>query len=369
MALTGLHPEFSGDDWGRRATAVLEADRNVEKATPLIRLPFPGESSVAIFVKDESARPTGSVKYRFARSLFLHSLSRGVIRRETRLVEATSGNMAVAEAYFARVLGLPFTAVVPAKSSPDRIDRISEQGGATYRVDPPLAVYENAERLAGKWNGYYLDCLATLGPAIDADLDDGMPGLPDEILRDFAAQGRPEPAWIVTGAGTGATSRAIGRYLRRHGHATRLAVVDAENSAYFPGWATECRDYATGMPSRIEGIGRPRLEPAFNPDVVDLVIPVPDASSVAAMRVLATAGGVAAGPSTGACLWGACHLANRMSQAGESGAVVIVAADGAEPYRRSYYDDEWVAGKRWDLTEPTLRLRRFMRTGDWDDSR
>ena len=369
MALTGLHPEFSGDDWGRRATAVLEADRNVEKATPLIRLPFPGESSVAIFVKDESARPTGSVKYRFARSLFLHSLSRGVIRRETRLVEATSGNMAVAEAHFARVLGLPFTAVVPAKSSPDRIARISEQGGATYRVDPPLAVYENAERLAGKWNGYYLDCLATLGPAIDADLDDGVPGLPDEILRDFAAQGRPEPAWIVTGAGTGATSRAIGRYLRRHGHATRLAVVDAENSAYFPGWATECRDYATGMPSRIEGIGRPRLEPAFNPDVVDLVIPVPDASSVAAMRVLATAGGVAAGPSTGACLWGACHLANRMSQAGESGAVVIVAADGAEPYRRSYYDDEWVAGKRWDLTEPTLRLRRFMRTGDWDDSR
>ncbi|KAB1904218.1 pyridoxal-phosphate dependent enzyme [Micromonospora sp. AMSO1212t] len=369
MALTGLHPEFSGDDWGRRATAVLEADRTVEKATPLIRFPFPGESSATMFVKDESARPTGSVKYRFARSLFLHALSRGVIRRGTQLVEATSGNMAVAEAHFARVLGLPFTAVVPGKSSPDRIARIVAQGGTAHRVDPPLAVYENAERLAGQSNGYYLDCLSTLGPAIDADLDDGVPGLPDEILRDFAAQGRPEPAWIVTGAGTGATSRAIGRYLRRHGHATRLAVVDAENSAYFPGWATGCRDYATGMPSRIEGIGRPRMEPAFDPDVVDLVIPVPDVSSVAAMRYLATAGGVAAGPSTGACLWGACHLVNRMSQAGESGAVVIVAADGAEPYRRSYYDDEWVAGKRWDLTEPTLRLERFMRTGDWEAPR
>lgn len=69
----------------------------------------------------------------------------------------------------------------------------------------------------------------------------------------------------MTGVGTGATSRAIGRYLRAHGHATQLAVVDPQNSAYFPGWASNCGDYATGMPSMIEGIGRPRIEPAFDP--------------------------------------------------------------------------------------------------------
>ncbi|GAB7039185.1 MULTISPECIES: PLP-dependent cysteine synthase family protein [Catenuloplanes] len=365
MTTPGVRPEPADADWARRAAGLLAADRAAEAATPLVRLSLPGVPAVPVYVKDESARTTGSVKYRFARSLVLAAVVRGAVRRGTRLVEATGGNLAVAEAHVARMLGLPFTAVVPARSAPDRLARIVERGGAVHRVDPPPAVYDHAERLARRVGGHYLDCLSTLGPAIDADLDNGVPGLADEILHDLAARGRPAPAWIVTGVGTGATSRAIGRYLRRYGHATRLAVVDAENSAYFPGWVTGTRDYGTGMPSRIEGIGRPRMEPAFDPDVVDLVIPVPDASGVAAMRVLARVLGVPAGPSTGACLWGACHLAHRMIRAGESGAVVLVAADGPGPYRRTFYDDDWLAGKGWDLAAATRRLERFVTTGDW----
>ncbi|WP_397544928.1 pyridoxal-phosphate dependent enzyme [Saccharopolyspora pogona] len=102
----------------------------------------------------------------------------------------------------------------------------------------------------------------------------------------------PPPVWIVLGAGTGASSRAVGRYLRYHGFPTRVAVVDPEQSAYFPGWATNCADYATGMPSSIEGIGRPRMEPAFDAASVDPVIPVPDVASVAAMRYFAATTGL-----------------------------------------------------------------------------
>lgn len=75
-----------------------------------------------------------------------------------------------------------------------------------------------------------------------------------------------------------------GRWKSEHGRGPRVAVADPENSAYFPGWTLDAPDYATGMPSRIEGIGRPRMEPGFRPDLVDLVIPVPDAASVAAAR-------------------------------------------------------------------------------------
>ncbi len=88
------------------------------------------------------------------------------------------------------------------------------------------------------------------------------------------------------------------------GAGTRLAVVDREDSAYFPGWAADFPGYSTGMPTRIGGIGRPRMEPAFAPTVADLVIPVPDAASVAAMRYLRTVTGLMAGPSSGSCLWG-----------------------------------------------------------------
>ncbi|MEV4314201.1 pyridoxal-phosphate dependent enzyme [Actinocrispum sp. NPDC049592] len=325
------------DAWSRRATELLIADRATDPATPLRQCTLP--SGAPLYVKDESVRPTGSVKHGFARSLFLDGVSRGVIRADTPLVDATSGNMAVAEAYFARLLGLPFTAVVPGKTSAVKRARIEEQGGACCPVDPPLAVYERAERLAADMDGHYLDCLTAIGPAVDAC----PPSLADEILADI------KPDWVVTGVGTGATSRSLGRQLSTH-----IAVADPENSAYFPGWTTDCAEYATGMPSRIEGIGRPRMEPAFDPDVVDLVIPVPDATSVAAMRWLSGVG-FAFGPSTGAAFWGALHLVHR------GGPVVVIAADAAAPYETSYYDDSWVAAKGWDLTAALADLGNRLR--------
>lgn len=74
-----------------------------------------------------------------------------------------------------------------------------------------------------------------------------------------------------------------------------------------------------GVGSRIEGIGRPRVEPSFLPNVVDRMIGVPDAASVAAMRFLDERLGLRAGPSTGTNLYGALVLACEMlSQAFEA---------------------------------------------------
>ena len=102
----------------------------------------------------------------------------------------------------------------------------------------------------------------------------------------MALEAHPVPAWIVVGAGTGGTSATIGRYIRYRRYATRLCVVDPENSAFFPAYAQRPTTTVArpGVPSRIEGIGRPRVEPSFLPDVVDRMIAVPDAASVAAMR-------------------------------------------------------------------------------------
>jgi cysteine synthase len=64
----------------------------------------------------------------------------------------------------------------------------------------------------------------------------------------------------------------------------RLCVVDPENSAFYPAYA-ECRyDIVVAASSRIEGIGRPRVEPSFLPEVVDRMVSVPDAASIAAAR-------------------------------------------------------------------------------------
>lgn len=118
------------------------------------------------------------------------------------------------------------------------------------------------------------------------------------------------------------------------------------------------------MPSRIPGIGRPRVEPGFLPTVVDLVIPVPDPASVAALHWLHTAG-LPAGPSTGTTFWAACHLAARMREKGLRGSIALVMGDGADPYRATYLDPAWLTAQDLDPGPHRATLDRFAATGIW----
>ncbi|MEY6569649.1 PLP-dependent cysteine synthase family protein, partial [Streptomyces sp. PGLac3x] len=171
-------------------------------------------------------------------------------------------------------------------------------------------------------------------------------------------------AWLVTGAATGATSATLGRHLHRHGHPTRLAVADPENSAYYPSWATGYFGYATGMPSRIPGIGRPRVEPGFPPTAVDRVVPVPAPASVAAHHGRPAAG-VPAGPSPGTAFWAACHLAVRMREQGARGSIALVMGAGADPYRATYLDPAWLTARDLEPGPHRATLDRFTTTGEW----
>ncbi|MFI8851873.1 pyridoxal-phosphate dependent enzyme [Streptomyces sp. NPDC053499] len=357
------HPQV----WAADAIRRIEEDAGPREAlTPLRRL-APSEGfkcfeGVDVYLKDESALPTGSLKYRLVRAMFGEALTSGRIREGTPVFAATGGAVAAAGARFAELLGLPFTAVVPAKTPARLLERIEAAGGQWQVGErPPAAVQQEARELAESCGGHLLDHFADAERAVAGW---GEATIADEIFHQLRGEPHPVPEWIVTGAGTGATSATIGRHLRYHGRSSRLAVVDPENSAYFPAWASGCDDYATGMPSRIPGIGRPRTEPGFLPSVIDLVIPVPDAASIAAMRRLHSAG-IDAGPATGTALWGVCHLVGRMREAGKRGSVVLVLGDGAESYRDTYCSAEWVRARGLDPAPYEADLERFARTGTW----
>ncbi|WP_139272446.1 PLP-dependent cysteine synthase family protein, partial [Pseudomonas aeruginosa] len=143
--------------WAREAIRIIEADFQRSADTHLIPLETPGLPGVELYFKDESSHPTGSLKHRLARSLFLYALCNGWLGPAAPVIEASSGSTAISEAYFARLLGLPFIAVMPASTSKEKIAQIAFYGGQSHLVEDPTQIYAESERLARESGGHFMD--------------------------------------------------------------------------------------------------------------------------------------------------------------------------------------------------------------------
>lgn len=348
------------NSWTSGAVKRISRDFHRSADTHMIPLELPGFEDIPMYIKDESTHPTGSLKHRLARSLFLYALCNGWVHEGSTIIEASSGSTAVSEAYFARMLGLPFIAVMPRSTSPAKVDLIKFYGGQCHFVDRGDQVYEEAAKLAVQTGGHYMDQFTYAERATDWR---GNNNIAESIFSQLQAEQHAVPRWIVTGAGTGGTSATIGRYIRYHGHATQLCVVDPENSVFLD--YHQCRDSSlcNAHSSGVEGIGRPRVEPSFIPDVIDRMLRVPTVDSYAAMRYLAELTGKRFGGSTGTDFYGALHLASEMKAAGEKGSIVFLACDGGDRYLDTYYDDAWVAAQGHDLQPHIAKIQHMCTTG------
>jgi cysteine synthase A len=341
-----------------QAVETIEADFQRSADTHLIRLDLSCLAHVQIYLKDESTHPTGSLKHRLARSLFLYGLCNGWIREGTTIIEASSGSTAVSEAYFARLLGLPFMAVIPRGTSQEKIDQIAFYGGKCHLV-AAHDIYAEAHRLARELGGHYMDQFTYAERATDWR---GNNNVAESLFTQLEREPCPIPAWIVVSAGTGGTSATIGRYLRYQRHATRLCVADPERSVFFDYYRTGDASL-TGEASNIEGIGRPRVEPSFVPGVIDRMIRVPDAAALATLRFLETLLGRRCGGSTGTNLYATFQLAAELEATGKRCSLVSMICDGGERYLATYYDDDWLARKGFAIAPYRDELERFRATG------
>lgn len=348
--------------WCNEAVRIIEADANRSADTHLLRYPLPSRWGVDLYLKDESTHPTGSLKHRLARSLFLFAICNGWVTENTPVIEASSGSTAVSEAYFAHLLGLPFIAVMPRSTSAEKVALIERQGGKCHFVDEPSAIYSESRRLAAELGGHFMDQFTYAEGATDWR---GNNNIAESIFRQLELEHHPEPAWIVVGAGTGGTSATLGRYIRYRRHNTRLAVVDPERSVFFEAWRDSDRSLVGDRGSLIEGIGRPRVEPSFVDHAIDCMIKVPDAASIATIRYVEDILGRRVGGSTGTNLWGVFGLVAEMVRQGEQGSIVTLLCDGGERYAHTYYDDDWVTQQGWDLGEMSAILDKFHETGQW----
>jgi cysteine synthase A len=355
-------PDRKEGGWLHRAICLLQEDGRRSADTHLVKPIFPSLKGIHIYLKDESTHPTGSLKHRLARSLFLYGICNGRITEGTTLVEASSGSTAVSEAYFARILGLPFIAVMPRSTSPQKVEAIERLGGKCHFVDRVDEVYATAQRIADEANGHYLDQFTNAERATDWR---GSNNIAESIFAQLALEGNPVPEWIVMSPGTGGTAATLGRYVRFRNLTTRLCVVDVEGSAFYEAWRTGNMN-ATAAGSRIEGIGRPRVEPSFIPGVIDHMIRVPDAASIAAAHVLSDRLFRRVGASTGTNFFGLLWIAAAMMREGREGSLVSLICDSGDRYSATYYNPDWLAANKIDIAPWRETIERFLDTGRFE---
>jgi cysteine synthase A len=253
---------------------------------------------------------------------------------------------------------------MPASTVREKCELIEFYGGRCHLVEDPTSIYQVAADLAASSRGYYLDQFTYAERATDWR---GNNNIAESMFAQLSREPFPIPVWVVVGAGTGGTSATIARYMRLKQYDTQLCVVDPENSAFYDGWRN--RDSAvTAAGSKIEGIGRPRVEPSFVPSLVDRMISVPDPASIAAMRWCTHKLDRWVGGSTGTNMWGALQLIAEMKGAGTRGSVVTLLCDDGRRYARTYYDDAWVAERGWDLAPYQAVLETFESSGIWPTS-
>ncbi len=347
--------------WVNAALTCLQQEAGRSADTHLLKIDFAGFPGIHFYFKDEAAHPTGSLKHRLARSLYLYALCNGQLNEGQAVVDASSGSTAIAEAWFARLLGLEFTAVMPARTAPAKIRAVEALGGACDLVEDPCEVHARAAWHAAR-GACHLDQFGLAERATDWR---GNNNIAESIIGQLAGEEHPEPAWIVCGAGTGGTSATIGRYLRYRRLPTRLCVAEPSGSGYVHGWRTHSREALASQPTVIEGIGRPRVEPGFLFDVVDAVTEVPDTASIAAMTLLEELFGRRYGGSSGTNLVACLQLAAAMRARGEHGSIVSLLCDRGERYAETLFDPAWLAACALDPRPWRTALEACLTDGRW----
>jgi cysteine synthase A len=347
-------------DWTETSISRIEADYNRSADTNLLKLELPALPSLSLYIKDESTHPTGSLKHRLARSMFVYALCNGWLTPDTTIIEASSGSTAVSEAYFARLIGLRFIAVVPRGTSAEKIAQIRLYNGECHFVDRPEDVHSASCQLAAREGGHFMDQFTYAERAVDWR---SRGNIASSIFTQLAAEPQRVPHWIVCGAGTGGTSATIGRYIRYKRLPTNLCLADPVGSIFHrllrdPGMQTLPRGG-----SLIEGIGRTRTEASFLPQVIDRAIAVPDVASIAAARVLSRRLGKLCGGSTGTNLWASVELLVGMIAEGREGSLVTILCDSGERYRSTYFNDAWLEQVGIDCASYEASLEDFLTTG------
>jgi cysteine synthase A len=286
--------------------------------TPLVRLNRVTDGAGAeVVVKLESFNPIHSVKDRIGVAMILDAESKGLINKNTVIVEPTSGNTGIALAYVAAARGYKLILTMPDTMSVERRQLLSIFGAQlilTPGADGMKGAIKKAEELAAANPNYYMpqQFKNPANPEIHRLTT------AEEIWRD--TDGRVDI--LVAGVGTGGTITGISEVLKQKKPGFKAIAVEPAASPVLSG--------GKPGPHKIQGIGAGFVPDVFKREVVDEIIQVTNENAGTTARRLAKEEGILAGISSGAATWAAIEVAKRPENKGKL--IVVIIPDTGERY-------------------------------------
>lgn len=286
--------------------------------TPLLDLSALSERPrVAIYAKDESANPGGSIKDRPALSMVQSALAAGLLGNGKRILDATSGNTGIAYAMLGSALGIGVTLCLPANASPERKKILRAYGAEVIETDPlegSDGAILKARELAEDSNRYvYLDQYSN-----DENWRAHFRTTGPEIWRQTGGR----ITHFVTGLGTSGTFVGTSRFF--HQQAPHVQVISVEPDSPLHG--------LEGMKHMASAI----VPPIYDDRLADRKMAISTEAAYAEVKRLARTCGLLVGISAGANVAAARTIASEL----EEGVIVTILCDGADKYLSESFWEE-----------------------------
>jgi len=286
--------------------------------TPLVRLNRITEGAKAqVVAKLESFNPAGSVKDRIGVAMILDAEEKGIISRNTVIVEPTSGNTGIALAFVCAARGYKLILTMPDTMSVERKQLLAIFGAElvlTPGREGMTGAIKKAEELAAANPNYYMpqQFKNPANPEIHRLTT------AEEIWRDT----RGKVDILVVGVGTGGTITGVAQVLKARKPGFKAIAVEPRDSPVLSG----------GQPGshKIQGIGAGFVPDVLRKDLIDEIVPVTNDDAGATARSLAREEGILAGISSGAAVWAALQVARRPENEGKL--IVVILPDTGERY-------------------------------------